>query len=330
MPNIPNEKLRSAMLPVAGADWGTLGQFALTYPGYDRAGSFDLCAEVANRAAQVYSRLGSLPTSLDELRGCLFFEQRRWRHFGEDPDEPTMNYLHSLVEAIRRQVLLKSRSQDGINERFSRKQALQSIVRVHRTKRATGLGVFTDQGVILTAAHCLPESDADDPYRSSTPVTVTAVKSGASATALVQCMDPCMDVAVLADTTLRGGGLTGPARAEYLNAVKTLTGSAISLDAIQFDKATRVYIYTHTKKWVSGKISCHSAESPHLNLSIDMRYPPIGSGTSGSPVFDSRGLVIGLVCESPDREEDRSAGVVRLSMAMPGWLLANILSNPHS
>ncbi len=38
---------------------------------------------------------------LDDLRTCLFFEQRRWRHFDRHPDEKSMTYIRALVEAVR-------------------------------------------------------------------------------------------------------------------------------------------------------------------------------------------------------------------------------------
>ena len=42
--------------------------------------------------------------TLDELRACLFFDQRAWRHFGEDPDDDGMEYIRALLTAIRSRV----------------------------------------------------------------------------------------------------------------------------------------------------------------------------------------------------------------------------------
>jgi hypothetical protein len=41
-----------------------------------------------------------LPDTLDELRGCLFYEQRRWHHFGEEPTGRSAEYMWALVSAI--------------------------------------------------------------------------------------------------------------------------------------------------------------------------------------------------------------------------------------
>ncbi len=43
--------------------------------------------------------------TLAELRTCLFFEQRRWRHYGENPDEVALSEIRKLVDAIRERVI---------------------------------------------------------------------------------------------------------------------------------------------------------------------------------------------------------------------------------
>lgn len=89
---IPNEKLTIADVPAVNDDWETISEFALTFDGYNAWGSFEKCAEIAN--AHKHS-------SLSELRTCLFFEQRRWRHFGETPHEDAMAYIRDVVSKIR-------------------------------------------------------------------------------------------------------------------------------------------------------------------------------------------------------------------------------------
>jgi hypothetical protein len=102
---IANADLQESNLPPPGAEWGQIGSFALTFDGYAHWGSFDKCAEIANRWAAAYAQQQGLPESLTELRTCLFFEQRRWHHFGYDPDEESITYIRDLVEGIRRSVV---------------------------------------------------------------------------------------------------------------------------------------------------------------------------------------------------------------------------------
>ena len=93
---IPNAALSPADIPAANADVGTFARFALTFNGYEVHGSFDACAKIPNERRS---------TTLTELRTCLFFEQRRWHHFGDLPDEKNLAYWRSLVEQIRQRVI---------------------------------------------------------------------------------------------------------------------------------------------------------------------------------------------------------------------------------
>ena len=93
-PEIANKHLESARIPNPEAPWSTLERFALTFNGYRVLG--DECATIANERRQ---------ESLTDLRACLFYEQRRWRHFGEAPDDEAMSYIRGLILAIRERVV---------------------------------------------------------------------------------------------------------------------------------------------------------------------------------------------------------------------------------
>jgi len=102
MDEIANVNLTEKDLPPPNAEYcGVIERFALSFDGYNYWGSFEKCGEISNNSAQTYREKGILPSSLTDLRTCLFFEQRRWRHFSEYPDKDTMAYIHTLVEAIR-------------------------------------------------------------------------------------------------------------------------------------------------------------------------------------------------------------------------------------
>jgi hypothetical protein len=101
---IANADLTEHDIPSPAAEWRQIGKFALTFNGYDSWGSFDKCAEIGNHWAKAHAERQALPDSLTDLRTCLFFEQRRWRHYGWEPDEQAMRYIRDLVEAIRGKV----------------------------------------------------------------------------------------------------------------------------------------------------------------------------------------------------------------------------------
>jgi hypothetical protein len=48
--------------------------------------------------------VGAPIEELAELRNCLFFEPRRWNHYGHAPDEEAMKSIRRLVAQIRAKV----------------------------------------------------------------------------------------------------------------------------------------------------------------------------------------------------------------------------------
>lgn len=96
MRQIPNNLLKLTDVPADNAGWYAISTFALTFDGYKAWESPDKCAEIANTRKH---------GSLSELRTCLFFEQRRWRHFGDNPDEDSMAYIREVVAKIRQRLL---------------------------------------------------------------------------------------------------------------------------------------------------------------------------------------------------------------------------------
>jgi hypothetical protein len=96
---ILNEDLSPDDIPPASAILAEIFVFGLTYDGYEHHP--EDCATIANRAAERYRDTGALPDSLDELHACLFFEQRRWHHFGCPLTEDATRYVRALAEAIR-------------------------------------------------------------------------------------------------------------------------------------------------------------------------------------------------------------------------------------
>ena len=76
-----------------------LWQFALTYDGYGLHG--EDAGKIANDSLDLWKTKGRLPDELDRARCALFFEQRRWHHFGEHPDDGTLRHLAALRGRIR-------------------------------------------------------------------------------------------------------------------------------------------------------------------------------------------------------------------------------------
>jgi hypothetical protein len=85
-------KLVLSDIPSPVANWEVISDFAVSYDGYKACGSLEACAEIANAKKH---------DSLENLRICLFYEQRKWRWNDENPDVEAMIYIRSILEKIR-------------------------------------------------------------------------------------------------------------------------------------------------------------------------------------------------------------------------------------
>ena len=100
------DKLTLKDIPKVDARWRRgIDLFAYSYDGYKHKN----CAQLANATRKAFDEKKQLRKSLtlNQLRTCLFFEQRRWRHFETDPDADNMVYIRNLVEAIRKRIVLE-------------------------------------------------------------------------------------------------------------------------------------------------------------------------------------------------------------------------------
>lgn len=81
--------------------YSRLAEFALTYREEAEAVEIAELGRIANAALAKFQGTGDLPEDARTIRACLFFEQRRWRHFGQDPDSLTMSYCLALLARLR-------------------------------------------------------------------------------------------------------------------------------------------------------------------------------------------------------------------------------------
>jgi hypothetical protein len=101
MKAISNQDLTIEDVPLPDSAFDEIARFAYTFGGYEQVGSFEQCAEIANQRKH---------DTLTQLRACLFFEQRRARHTGQDADDNEVEYQRELVRLIRTKVALGQRA----------------------------------------------------------------------------------------------------------------------------------------------------------------------------------------------------------------------------
>ena len=94
---IQTGELRETDLPTTYGEWSDYARFAVTFAPRDR----EMCRELASDAFARWRRTGDVSRSLEELRACLWFEQRRWRFLGREPDTEGMRYAGALIRGMR-------------------------------------------------------------------------------------------------------------------------------------------------------------------------------------------------------------------------------------
>jgi hypothetical protein len=80
----------------------TIWQYSLTVDGYEFSKEHfgRECGDLANERLQEYKETKKWNGSFQDLRCCLFFEQRRWRHFGHEPEGEDSKTILALFGAL--------------------------------------------------------------------------------------------------------------------------------------------------------------------------------------------------------------------------------------
>ena len=87
--------------------WNDIQAIALDINGYELSQELGLgeCGDFANGRSHSYVQTRKWGGNAAELWCCLFFEQRRWRHFGEEPEGEDFEMIKSLYTALRQELI---------------------------------------------------------------------------------------------------------------------------------------------------------------------------------------------------------------------------------
>jgi hypothetical protein len=100
---LKNSDLKANQIPDMNSEYFLIAEFALTFNGYEK---FERVAEFANNNLAAYNldRESLKKRTLTELRACLFYEQRRYRHMDEEPINGDREYINALLTGIFKRV----------------------------------------------------------------------------------------------------------------------------------------------------------------------------------------------------------------------------------
>lgn len=205
-------------------------------------------------------------------------------------------------------------------------KAIVSKATVRITKRG-GLGVFVPGGLILTAAHCINFSCGgrmSSALASSGEFTEDVKTSIGECKAEPVAVEPCSDLAALCSVD----GQIAPVDASAFDAIcEAIQPVPVCRKHHKVGDRFPIYVRAHTGKWISGKAVLACGNSPSLFLETESR---ILGGTSGGPIVNASGELVGIVSSSEDSAKSAkmfTGSGAYVALALPVWIRRRIFDD---
>ena len=133
-------------------------------------------------------------------------------------------------------------------------------------------------------------------------------------------VEPVEDVAVL-------GALDAPEHAErFEDFCKRATPLKLCDEEFALFDPFPVHVFTHEGEWVSGRAQQGQTNGTALHVAFE---EPIPGGTSGSPVINNDGEVVGIISWVSEPNSSRQCGgsAPRPLLTLPVWIVRQIKDN---
>jgi S1-C subfamily serine protease len=99
----------------------------------------------------------------------------------------------------------------------------------------------------------------------------------------------------------------------------------VSTDDFPIQTDVPVLTLTHTGAWVTGR-ACRYGQLLHGDIAVQFDEP-IKCGTSGGPVIDENGLLVGVISWSNEGQDPRGP-IPRPHLALPVWIVKRVIPSP--
>ena len=177
-----------------------------------------------------------------------------------------------------------------------------------------------DQGLVITAAHCLPHlppaiGDLANPYERTYPKIVGPLDRKRRVWAECLFADPVSDLAVLGEPD---GQILYEESEAYLELASD--SEFLTIGSLREEKTT-AWMLSRDLEWLSCTVRSNSKR-----LSVIEAEGKIEGGMSGSPILNSDGKAIGVVCNGSSGQWNSQPILFK---CLPSWIL-NIANQGRS
>ena len=187
-----------------------------------------------------------------------------------------------------------------------------------------GQGVLVEGGVILTAAHCIEWDGHGAMVLGDHFLTDVTTRDGRAHQVAPLAVEPVTDIAVL-------GALDGQTFYDKCEAFEEWCEQTpgVRVGRVEYPLFTPipVYVLSHEGGWLPGTVQQCREEAQMLALEMIL---PIKSGTSGGPIVDGSGALLGIVSNAGGSDAveagGRSGNCPRPHLALPVWVCRTVLS----
>ena len=193
-----------------------------------------------------------------------------------------------------------------------------------------GQGVLVNDSVdgrlIVTAAHCIGQVLNDEMmFGDLYPQTVQINERECTVRPLA--VEPVADIAIMG---VLGDQSSQDEEEAFLTFCAGIEPVPVCQNALEFGDEFPVHIYTHKAQWITGNASYYGG--PSLRVAFDAE---IEGGTSGGPIINDSGELVGIVSIAENWTAQTSSGYTLTGftegsspypyLALPVWVSRRIL-----